>query len=653
MNAPCAPGRVTTFYSYKGGTGRSMLLANVAWLLASVGERVLVMDWDLEAPGLHRYFKPFLPDPDLRATPGVVQWLYDYWDAVIDSDSLDIDALVRNYADPRRYAIPLQTEAFLPKGGGIDFIGAGRQDGAYSSLVENFDFARLYSELQGADFIAASKAILAGPEGYDHVLVDSRTGISDSAGICTVGLADTLLACFTYNNQSVCGAAQVARSARAQQEALRAHAARAGRTMPPFEIFGIPSRVDSLDPDRLLQRRNFARHALEDVVTPIESGQAQKFWIEAEVPHHPLYAYEEALAVCMEKIEDQRGVLGAAQRVARLLCAGEARPFPGLTDAQQRAMRIAFERNDVACFRPAVATAWERIAPRFGGEADRRSLAEEAMPVLMQLYAVPAGNREPDSPCQRKSVREMDLSHEERRIVGRLLGMGIVTPVVSEGGERAYTVADDSILEHWTEFRELFRRNHDVLVVRDELLRVRQSWESGGPRLISFLEVARNVPDMHALGSRESWIGKRNQDFLHGLLEAREVNRKVESLQRQEEYLKARVEAVRGNGNEIYVRTRNVGVIAFVIAGAVAVASTWLYHERGKELVDLRTRLSDAQRVRALDRQGSDILDVLRKYQAAVQAQRGGVEPEPGTPAASSGAQIRGHAPRAASAGAD
>jgi len=56
-------GRIVTFYSYKGGTGRSMALANFAWILAASGKKVLVIDWDLEAPGLHRYFRPFLVDP--------------------------------------------------------------------------------------------------------------------------------------------------------------------------------------------------------------------------------------------------------------------------------------------------------------------------------------------------------------------------------------------------------------------------------------------------------------------------------------------------------------------------------------------------------------------------------------------------------------
>lgn len=50
-------GQLITFYSYKGGTGRTMALANVACLLAREGRRVLVIDWDLEAPGLHRFFQ--------------------------------------------------------------------------------------------------------------------------------------------------------------------------------------------------------------------------------------------------------------------------------------------------------------------------------------------------------------------------------------------------------------------------------------------------------------------------------------------------------------------------------------------------------------------------------------------------------------------
>src|ERR1035438_33770 len=71
-------GQIITFYSFKGGTGRTMAVANIACLLAASGQRVLIIDWDLEAPGLHRYFAPFLADPDLEKTQGLADILWSY-----------------------------------------------------------------------------------------------------------------------------------------------------------------------------------------------------------------------------------------------------------------------------------------------------------------------------------------------------------------------------------------------------------------------------------------------------------------------------------------------------------------------------------------------------------------------------------------------
>ncbi|WP_040334062.1 AAA family ATPase [Candidatus Magnetobacterium casense] len=56
-------GMVITFYSYKGGVGRSFILANVSVLLSKWGYRVLCIDWDLEAPGLSHYFAPWNNNP--------------------------------------------------------------------------------------------------------------------------------------------------------------------------------------------------------------------------------------------------------------------------------------------------------------------------------------------------------------------------------------------------------------------------------------------------------------------------------------------------------------------------------------------------------------------------------------------------------------
>ncbi len=71
-------GRIITFYSYKGGTGRTMALSNVAWILAANGHRVLTVDWDLESPGLHKFFRPFLDSDKIVSTPGVIELITEY-----------------------------------------------------------------------------------------------------------------------------------------------------------------------------------------------------------------------------------------------------------------------------------------------------------------------------------------------------------------------------------------------------------------------------------------------------------------------------------------------------------------------------------------------------------------------------------------------
>jgi Mrp family chromosome partitioning ATPase len=71
------PHEVITFYSYKGGTGRTMALANTACLLArqgSQGMRVLAIDWDLEAPGLHYYLPPAKEEAASPNPAGVVEF---------------------------------------------------------------------------------------------------------------------------------------------------------------------------------------------------------------------------------------------------------------------------------------------------------------------------------------------------------------------------------------------------------------------------------------------------------------------------------------------------------------------------------------------------------------------------------------------------
>ena len=69
--------KTITFYSYKGGVGRSLALVNIATRLAEFGKKVCVIDFDLEAPGLHLKFP--VSRGDLKKTnKGIVDYVYDF-----------------------------------------------------------------------------------------------------------------------------------------------------------------------------------------------------------------------------------------------------------------------------------------------------------------------------------------------------------------------------------------------------------------------------------------------------------------------------------------------------------------------------------------------------------------------------------------------
>ena len=65
--------KTIVFYSYKGGTGRSLAVANVAGYLSFYGFRVCIIDMDLEAPGIHYKFSD-KHDERLTNLKGVVDY---------------------------------------------------------------------------------------------------------------------------------------------------------------------------------------------------------------------------------------------------------------------------------------------------------------------------------------------------------------------------------------------------------------------------------------------------------------------------------------------------------------------------------------------------------------------------------------------------
>ena len=86
---------------------------------------------------------------------------------------------------------------------------------------------------------------------YDYVFVDSRTGVSDTSGVCTVQMPDELVVCFTLNRQSIYGASGAALSA------LQQRTPAAG--LPTLKIWPVPMRIEFAEKDRLERTRALAR----------------------------------------------------------------------------------------------------------------------------------------------------------------------------------------------------------------------------------------------------------------------------------------------------------------------------------------------------------------------------------------------------------
>lgn len=67
---------VISFYSYKGGVGRTIALIQTAYNLVQEGKRVLMLDLDIEAPSLHKLFSKSVCDPVNGVKYGMVEYLY-------------------------------------------------------------------------------------------------------------------------------------------------------------------------------------------------------------------------------------------------------------------------------------------------------------------------------------------------------------------------------------------------------------------------------------------------------------------------------------------------------------------------------------------------------------------------------------------------
>jgi len=320
-------GRIISFYSYKGGTGRSMAVANVGWILASRGKRVLLVDWDLEAPGLHRYLHPFLEDRELAQSCGVIDFLTEFSVAARtahrEEDGASKPGWFEPYTNILGYVLPVTWDHF-GDAGVLDFLPAGRQGPSYAVRVTGLNWGEFYDTLGGGVFLQAVKEKLRAE--YDYILVDSRTGLSDAAGICTVQLPDDLVVCFTLNRQSLYGAAAVAESA------FRQRLKPSGE--PGLFVWPVSTRVELAERDRLEQGRTTARRVFLPYLKHLPRTERDAYWGRMEVLYQPYFAYEEVLATLADRKRQTNSMLASMEALTEAITHGEV--MGGLAEIDEK-----------------------------------------------------------------------------------------------------------------------------------------------------------------------------------------------------------------------------------------------------------------------------------------------------------------------------
>ena len=219
---------VIVFYSFKGGLGRSTLLASFAMQRARAGERVCVVDFDLDSPGAGRLLSA--DARGLTARWGVVDFLLER--SLADAPLADYFHRCDRVAGA----------------GEIVVFPAGDLDGEYADKLARIDL----EEAPQAHDSGLWKLLARVREELkpQWILLDARTGISEPAGQLLSGIAHLHVLLGTPQEQSWQGLNLVLD--RLGKERVRAE-------RPQAELLLVQAMVPTGEPGKAAKAAFFAR----------------------------------------------------------------------------------------------------------------------------------------------------------------------------------------------------------------------------------------------------------------------------------------------------------------------------------------------------------------------------------------------------------
>jgi chromosome partitioning protein len=180
--------KTIAFHSYKGGTGKTTIAANLSTLLVSKGYNVLLVDMDVYAPSLHVYFN-FKPEKwmnnylldDLEFTDVIYDFtdiVNDFYTSTLSGNKMGLFSIV--FSNPKKEEIT-----------SLDFQN---RDSSKSQMLKKMLYLR---EKTAPDVI------------YDYIILDTSPGIRPWS-INALAIADVIILSLKMDHIDIEGTKQMA-----------------------------------------------------------------------------------------------------------------------------------------------------------------------------------------------------------------------------------------------------------------------------------------------------------------------------------------------------------------------------------------------------------------------------------------------------------
>lgn len=182
-----SPMQIISFYSYKGGVGRTIALIQTAYNLAKAGKRVLLLDLDIEAPSLHNIFSDQVNHPVSGVKYGIIEYLYR---KIVQ---------LQNNATAEHIFCPLEVQN-IP--GEIYLIPAlKKMSKDYIYQIEKLQTLQIQEQEAFKDIFDYVKTVL----NVDTVMVDTRAGFNKWGSLSLLTLSDQVIFVAYANSENIEG----------------------------------------------------------------------------------------------------------------------------------------------------------------------------------------------------------------------------------------------------------------------------------------------------------------------------------------------------------------------------------------------------------------------------------------------------------------